>query len=601
MDVRITCLANLVSSSRKFKMFIILELVLMVSKIVISNLSIFARTSFEKKFPEFPILFDIFEIAFYDVSTHLLEYLNNVLQYMCEYHTEVFISHRLLQNAQDTSVDEFLRSKAEEHYTEFLIRKEAFKKFTSLLIFSIPMNSFSVVYEIYRVASSKGNNFEVAVLSTFALAFAYSIILLKAVFHRRELRRRYNRKKIEKNRSCRHILDTFETVKAGLREDCVFKTFSAKLSALSWEELRYLLISEIYRFIMRFSVLALKLPFIFLKMLGASSINLREIILRINILNRNLLALRNDCFLLLEYWSESYFQPPYKLSGFKPFKLDRCIVARDMHLISRGATDPKNTDTTSTKVVIHADPHVGSKQACDEIIENPTGFEDCKAVEKCGYGGMASHLCHFSIGNFIQSVQNTALHGVSFTIPANRKTLIFGPAGSGKSLILKTILRIHKYRGQFILDDCEINQMVPKSIFCNVSYLSQCQYIFNKSISFNILYGTGLGLGEAEKKLRFFELVDYFSQFENGFDTIVGDRSCGLSNGQKQFICFCRCILKECDVYLFDEPSNFLDCKSEKLVYSVISHLKDKTVIVASNSGSRAGDFDTVIKINNDS
>lgn len=595
MDVRIACLVDLVKLSSGFKIAIVLELFLLASIIVNSNFYILARSSFEKEFSESSTLVGIFEIAFYDISTHLLKYLNNMLQYMCEYETEAFISHRLLQNTQDTSVDEFLKSRPEEHYTEFLTRKEAFTKLTSILVFSIPMNLFFVMHETYKIVSSRGDSFKVTVLSAITLILIYSALFFKAIFHRHKLRRKYNQRKVEKNKSCRHILDAFEVIKADSREDCAIECFREKLLALSREELKYLVLSEVYRFIMRFSVLALKVLFILLRILGSSRIGLREIILRINFLNRSLLALRNDCFMLMEYWNESCFLPAHPRSGSRPFKLNHSISVKDVHLIKEGKSDLKDVDFALNKDETENSKGVHSKDVC-EGVEKFARPQNRLAAERHDFD---SSLCDPLVECFNQKdVQDTKLYKMNFSIPAGKKTLILGPAGSGKSLILKVILGIHQYRGHIAFDNCELNQVSPESMFCNMSYLSQCQYVFNKSISFNILYGTGLNFEEAIKRLRFFGLFGYFSQFKNGFNTIVGGKSCGLSNGQKQFICFCRCILKECSVYLLDEPSSFLDAEAERLIYSAIRCLRDKTVIVSSKFGSQAKDFDTIIKIN---
>lgn len=583
MDTRIACIASLMRTNHRIRVFVALELALLVVLFFSSDLTTTVRSNFEERFPKSPILFDIFEMAFYEVVVHLFKYLGNILQYACEYEIEVFVSHYLFQNTQDACISDFLKTKPEEHYTSFLIRKKAFVKFTSLLIFAMPMNLFSVAYETTMIVSSRRNSFFATCLSGVMLILIYLVILLRAVLHRHKLRNVYNQRKIEKNRFGRQIFDAFEAIKADSREDSVLKLFNTKLSILSRDEFRYLAVSEVYRFVVRFSVLVLKIPFILLKILDPDSINLRMIISRINVLNKSLLSLRNDCFMLMEYWNEFNVSSAQRHTATKPFRLIHCIAARNMCLVKKHEISPRAIASAFVKDGTGSNQNVYGK--CDAGANNSQ---------------TADHDMHHLLDAYLaqNNIQITTFQKACFLIPAAKKTLILGGAGSGKSLILKAVLGIHQCEGQIAFDDCEISQTSPESIFHNMSYLSQCQYIFNKSISFNILYGTGISIDEAVKSLRFFGLLDYFRQFRNGLGTIVGDKSSGLSNGQKQFICFCRCILKRCNVYLLDEPSNFLDDSSEELIYSVINNLKGKTVIVASSFASRSKDFDAVITIN---
>lgn len=175
------------------------------------------------------------------------------------------------------------------------------------------------------------------------------------------------------------------------------------------------------------------------------------------------------------------------------------------------------------------------------------------------------------------------------------KILISGESGSGKTSLLNSIVGISNTNYAVSINDININSINKFNLYSNISFMSQKQHIFNKNIEFNLLYGTTLNSKTLVEKLKFLNFLSYFDQFENRLKTVVGEKSYGLSNGQKQIICFLRCILKNANVYIIDDPLSFLDTQMVTKVCDVIRNLSNKTVIVSSKSISCIDLFDQVI------
>ncbi len=104
--------------------------------------------------------------------------------------------------------------------------------------------------------------------------------------------------------------------------------------------------------------------------------------------------------------------------------------------------------------------------------------------------------------------------------------------------------------------------------------------LFRKDVMFNLGYGTGLSNKNIVKRIMEYGFYKIFTNFPEGFHTKIKEDGSGLSSGQKQLVRFCRCILKDSDIYIFESPLDFLDSEARKLCIRNILKLKNKTVII---------------------
>ncbi|ELA41859.1 uncharacterized protein VICG_01043, partial [Vittaforma corneae ATCC 50505] len=487
----------------------------------------------------------------FSALSYIFESLIEVCSYLCTFFCETFISHWLFAQKMKNDFDEFSKFTPEEQYTNFTIKKEAFVNMVSLVFFSIPMNAILTVFLFYNILASQKDSALKNTILVSCVCLIYCTVSRKAASHRKNLRQAYNDSKMSKNAFCRMALDNYEICTADRQQEVRSKMFRDRVISLASHEYKYFFLSENYRLFTRSSIVALKLLFLFFRM-NDESMAVGKILLMIDQLNQSVLRLRNDLFRILEYWNE-------------------CAASITEHC---GADNSRaNSDSIlSEKEKLSLSSLFIKNQRCITLNSS----NEMVVFDK---GDGSNKYTHVLVMNRCS------------------KTLVFGQSGCGKSTLLRSLIGIHSSQYEVKIGDADVLSIEKKLLFSNISFLLQKQLIFNKSIEFNLLYGTGLTPKELAEKIAFFNLSQYFEQFEHGLKTTIGSKSCGLSNGQRQMVCFLRCLLRDAPIYIFDDPGIFLDDYSEKLVYSLIFSLSNKIVIVASQSNRHSDLFDQVVKL----
>ena len=173
-------------------------------------------------------------------------------------------------------------------------------------------------------------------------------------------------------------------------------------------------------------------------------------------------------------------------------------------------------------------------------------------------------------------------------IKKGESCIIIGETGSGKSCLIKALIdRL------IILNKKEFN------IDGKISYASQTPFIINSSLKDNILFYSECNEERYNQVIKYCELIKDIDTFPAGDQTEIGTNGANLSGGQKSRINLARCIYKEADIYLFDDPISSVDAiVYNKILDNLIKNfLKQKTVIFASNDIKYMNYFDKVIFI----
>jgi subfamily B ATP-binding cassette protein MsbA/ATP-binding cassette subfamily B protein AbcA/BmrA len=178
------------------------------------------------------------------------------------------------------------------------------------------------------------------------------------------------------------------------------------------------------------------------------------------------------------------------------------------------------------------------------------------------------------------------LKGLSLEIKKGQIHALVGSSGSGKSTVLKLLCGFYDIdKGDIKLYGECYSKWNLEQLRKNFAVVSQEVYLFPGSIRDNIAYGkpdaTEAEIIEASKTAY---AHDFIMNFEEGYETMVGERGVRLSGGQKQRISIARAILKNAPVLLLDEPTSALDTNSEKLVQKALDEfMKDRTVIIVAH------------------
>lgn len=177
----------------------------------------------------------------------------------------------------------------------------------------------------------------------------------------------------------------------------------------------------------------------------------------------------------------------------------------------------------------------------------------------------------------------TALHDLNLKIPAGKTVAIVGASGAGKSTLLNLLPRFFEATsGVVTIDGQDITKVTTASLRKAMGYVSQEVALFNCSVYENILYGnpeaTKTQVVAAAKAAAAHEFIE---QFEQGYDTIVGEFGARLSGGQRQRIAIARALLKDAPILLLDEATSSLDNTSERHVQAALQRLmKGRTTLV---------------------
>lgn len=177
------------------------------------------------------------------------------------------------------------------------------------------------------------------------------------------------------------------------------------------------------------------------------------------------------------------------------------------------------------------------------------------------------------------------LKGIDLEIKPGQKIALVGASGSGKSTIMKLLLRFYPLKsGQITVDDQPVDNFDLDEFRKDLALVPQEVLLFGGTIRENIAYGKLDATDEEVREAaRLANALDFIEQFPEGFETVVGDRGIQLSGGQRQRVAIARAILKNPAILLLDEATSSLDAESERVVQEALNRLMEgrTSIIIA--------------------
>lgn len=194
------------------------------------------------------------------------------------------------------------------------------------------------------------------------------------------------------------------------------------------------------------------------------------------------------------------------------------------------------------------------------------------------------------------------LKALSLRIPAGETVAIVGPTGSGKTTIIKLLLRFYDVtEGQVCLDGRDIRTLQTHDLRRAIGLVSQDVFLFHGTVRENIAYGTfDATLDDIVAAAKVAEAHEFITQLPNGYDTIVGERGQKLSGGQRQRISIARAVLKDPPVLILDEATSSVDNETEAAIQRSMERIAEgRTMIVIAHRLSTIRNADRIFVLDN--
>ncbi len=192
------------------------------------------------------------------------------------------------------------------------------------------------------------------------------------------------------------------------------------------------------------------------------------------------------------------------------------------------------------------------------------------------------------------------LEHVSFKINPGENIGLVGKTGAGKTTLVDLILRTYNVPdGTIFIDGQDVNSVSIHSVRENCAYVPQDNFLFSDTIARNIAFGNKeVNLRAVKRAAIQADVDENISQFQLGYDTVLGERGVTVSGGQKQRISIARALMKDAPILILDDSVSAVDTKTERAILGNLRQTRHgKTTILIAHRISTIEQMDKVLFI----
>ncbi|KST62424.1 ABC transporter ATP-binding protein [Mastigocoleus testarum] len=189
------------------------------------------------------------------------------------------------------------------------------------------------------------------------------------------------------------------------------------------------------------------------------------------------------------------------------------------------------------------------------------------------------------------------IKNLSLEIPAGKTIAIVGSTGSGKSTLIKLLLRFYDLSsGKIVLDGININNLKLADLRRCIGLVSQDVFLFHGTVAENIAYGKFDATDrEIQNAAKVAEAHEFITQLPEGYNTVVGERGQKLSGGQRQRVAIARAVLKNPPILVLDEATSAVDNETEAAIQRSLERITvDRTTIAIAHRLSTIRNADRI-------
>ena len=192
---------------------------------------------------------------------------------------------------------------------------------------------------------------------------------------------------------------------------------------------------------------------------------------------------------------------------------------------------------------------------------------------------------------------NDAIKGIDLNIQMGQTVALVGQVGSGKTTLLNNIPRLFKApKGTVFIDDIDVQDIPLKILRENIGFVTQETFIFSDTIRNNVLFDRdGISEHAFEDALKAVRIYDEVQNFEEGPDTLLGERGVTLSGGQRQRLTIARALLSDPPILILDDALSMVDTRTEAdILNEILEFRRDKTNLIVSHRVSTISRADLI-------
>jgi len=184
---------------------------------------------------------------------------------------------------------------------------------------------------------------------------------------------------------------------------------------------------------------------------------------------------------------------------------------------------------------------------------------------------------------FAYNGRNPVIQHLSLHIPAGKTIAIVGSTGSGKSTLVKLLLRLYEVQsGSITLDGIDLRDLKFRDLRACIGLVSQDVFLFHGTVAENIAYGSpDAALDQVIAAAKIAEAHDFIMQLPQAYETIVGERGQKLSGGQRQRIAIARAVLKNPPILILDEATSAVDNETEAAIQRSLDRITVNRTTIA--------------------
>ena len=233
----------------------------------------------------------------------------------------------------------------------------------------------------------------------------------------------------------------------------------------------------------------------------------------------------------------------------------------------------------------------------DEIMAEETEKETGACLEPEISGNI-----RFENVSFAYEEGDDVLSDVSFEVKAGQTVAILGATGSGKSSLVHLLQRLYRPTGGRIeIDGVDINDIERHHLRRHIGIVLQEPFLYSRSIMENIrIVKPDAAEEEVYSQARIASVHDVIESFENGYDTMVGERGVTLSGGQKQRVAIARMLMQQAPILVFDDSLSAVDTETDTKIRTALrSRRKGVTTFIISHRITTLCEADFIIVLEN--